>query len=81
MAELGITEQQLAARSRVSRATLNELAHNTLQRSRNPLTLSRLSRALNLDPGHIHRIAYRPAVRSLAGLEAALARGAPTGDL
>ncbi|WP_253891494.1 hypothetical protein [Actinokineospora diospyrosa] len=60
MAHLGIDTDQLAARSRVSLKTVQELVHNTTQRNRHALTLARLSRALELDPGHLRHLASTP---------------------
>ncbi|WP_372440414.1 helix-turn-helix domain-containing protein [Actinokineospora baliensis] len=60
MLHLDIDIQQLAARSRVSPTTINELVRNTTQRDRHSLTLARLSRALQLDPDHLRHIASTP---------------------
>ncbi|MBM7775564.1 hypothetical protein JOD54_005768 [Actinokineospora baliensis] len=60
MTQIGITEPQLALRSRVSLTVVKELARNTKQSNRHPLTLSRLSRALCLDLDHLRELAYRP---------------------
>ncbi|GAA2975498.1 hypothetical protein [Actinokineospora diospyrosa] len=60
MTHLGITEPQLALRSRVSLTVVKELARNTKQSNRHRLTLSRLSRALGLDLDHLRELATRP---------------------
>ncbi|WP_092778519.1 hypothetical protein [Actinokineospora terrae] len=61
MTTLGLSERQLAARSRVSLTTVKELARNTAQRHRHHLTLSRLSRTLGLDLDHLRELADQPA--------------------
>ncbi|GLW90023.1 hypothetical protein Aglo03_08390 [Actinokineospora globicatena] len=74
MIELGLKEPHLAARSRVSLTIVRELAHNTHQRDRHPLTLSRLSQALGLKLDHLQELASRPAIEPNDELLAELAQ-------
>lgn len=53
MAELGLTQRELIARSQVSKAIVGELQHNTVQRRRSDRTLEALSIALDWHPNHL----------------------------
>jgi transcriptional regulator with XRE-family HTH domain len=53
MTELGINQRELIGRSRVSKATVGELYHNSAQRRRSARTLEALSRALEWHPQHL----------------------------
>ncbi|GLZ42830.1 XRE family transcriptional regulator [Actinokineospora sp. NBRC 105648] len=52
----GMTQQQLIARSRVSKAIVGELQNNSAQRHRSVRTLESISTALGLHPGHLHAV-------------------------
>ena len=51
--ELRITQAELIERSRVSKATVGELYHNSAQRRRSARTLEALSTALEWHPQHL----------------------------
>ncbi|MGB6164997.1 MAG: transcriptional regulator [Pseudonocardiaceae bacterium] len=53
VAELGINQAELIERSRVSKATVGELYHNSAQRRRSARTLEALSMALGWHPQHL----------------------------
>jgi transcriptional regulator with XRE-family HTH domain len=51
--ELGLNQRELIERSRVSKATVGELYHNSAQRRRSARTLEALSMALEWHPQHL----------------------------
>lgn len=53
IAELGLSQRELIARSQVSKATVREIQHNRAQRRRSDRTLEALSLALDLHAGHL----------------------------
>jgi transcriptional regulator with XRE-family HTH domain len=53
MTELGLNQRELIERSRVSKATVGELYHNSAQRRRSARTLEALSMALEWHPRHL----------------------------
>lgn len=53
MAELRLSQSDLVRRSRVSKAVVGEIRHNTVQRQRSPRTLEALSDALAWHPQHL----------------------------
>jgi len=53
MTELGINQAELIERSRVSKATVGELYHNSAQRRRSARTVEALSIALGWHPQHL----------------------------
>ena len=53
MTELGVRQNELIARSRVSKSVVHEIRHNTTQRRRNARTLEALSAALGWHPHHL----------------------------
>jgi hypothetical protein len=53
MTELSINQAELIERSRVSKATVGELYHNSAQRRRSARTLEALSMALGWHPQHL----------------------------
>jgi hypothetical protein len=53
MTELGVNQAELIERSRVSKATVGELYHNSAQRRRSARTLEALSTALGWHPRHL----------------------------
>jgi transcriptional regulator with XRE-family HTH domain len=53
MTELGLNQRELIERSRVSKATVGELYHNSAQRRRSARTLEALSMALEWHPQHL----------------------------
>jgi hypothetical protein len=53
MTELDINQRELIERSRVSKATVGELYHNSAQRRRSARTLEALSMALEWHPRHL----------------------------
>jgi transcriptional regulator with XRE-family HTH domain len=53
VAELGINQAELIERSRVSKATVGELYHNSAQRRRSARTLEALSTALGWHPQYL----------------------------
>lgn len=53
MTEIGINQAELIERSRVSKATVGELHHNSAQRRRSARTLEALSTALGWHPQHL----------------------------
>ena len=53
MAELGLTQRELTQRSHVSKATVREIQHDTVQRRRSERTLEALSTALDWHPEHL----------------------------
>jgi hypothetical protein len=56
MAELPLTQRRLIERSRVSKAIVGEIQHNTVQRHRSERTLVALSQALDWHPNHLDAI-------------------------
>jgi hypothetical protein len=63
VSELGWPQGELAERSQVSRATVREVQHHTVQRRRSTRTLEALSTALGWHPQHIESVlrGHRPA--------------------
>jgi hypothetical protein len=53
MNELGLRQRELIERSRVSKAAVREIQHNTVQRRRSERTLEALSSALAWHPQHL----------------------------
>jgi hypothetical protein len=53
MAELRVTQMDVAAKARISLTTLRELQHNTNPRKRRPQTLTALSEALDWPPDYL----------------------------
>ncbi|MBM7774314.1 transcriptional regulator with XRE-family HTH domain [Actinokineospora baliensis] len=53
VAELNMSQHELAERSHVSQAIIRELQYNTVQRNRSARTLEALSVALQLHPDHL----------------------------
>lgn len=53
MAELRVTQMEVAAKARVSLTTLRELQHNINPRRRRPQTLTALSEALGWPPDYL----------------------------
>lgn len=53
LAELDLSQRELIERSRVSKAIVNEIEHNTVQRRRSRRTLEALSTALDWHPGYL----------------------------
>jgi hypothetical protein len=53
LAELDLSQRELIERSRVSKAIVNEIQHNTVQRRRSKRTLEALSAALDWHPGYL----------------------------
>jgi hypothetical protein len=53
MAELRVTQMDVAAKARISLTTLRELQHNINPRRRRPQTLAALSEALDWPPGYL----------------------------
>jgi transcriptional regulator with XRE-family HTH domain len=53
MTELGLRQRELIERSRVSKAAVREIQHNTVQRRRSARTLEALSSALAWHPQHL----------------------------
>jgi transcriptional regulator with XRE-family HTH domain len=53
MSELGINQRELIERSRVSKATVGEICHNSAQRRRSARTLEALATALEWHPRHL----------------------------
>ena len=72
MAELGISQRELIARSHVSKAIVREIQHDVVRRRRSARTLEALSIALDWHPGHLAAVLAErhppqpgePAVRS-----------------
>lgn len=62
--ELGMTQLEAAAKSKVSPATIRELQHNKMSRRRNPRTLEALSEALDWPPDYLTRVLTGAAPRS-----------------
>lgn len=54
--ELGMTQLEVAAKSKVSPATIRELQYNKMPRRRNPRTLEALSEALDWPPDHLSNV-------------------------
>ena len=81
MAELRVTQMDVAAKARISLTTLRELQHNINPRRRRPQTLTALSEALGWPPGYLaatlhgdHGQAYTdeshdPVLGSLSSIE------------
>lgn len=53
MAELGLTQRELIARSHVSKSVVREIQHNLAERRRSERTLEALSLALDWHPMHL----------------------------
>jgi len=53
MAELRVTQMEVAAKARISLTTVRELQNNNNPRRRRPQTLTALSEALNWPPGYL----------------------------
>ena len=53
MTELGLTQRELTQRSHVSKATVREIQHDTVQRRRSGRILEALSLALDWHPEHL----------------------------
>jgi transcriptional regulator with XRE-family HTH domain len=53
MAELGLSQRELIARSHVSKAIVREIQHNTIERRRSDRTLEALSLALDWNAGYL----------------------------
>lgn len=53
MTELGLTQRELAGRSRVALSIVREILHNTVQRRRSGRTLEALSVSLGWHPRHL----------------------------
>lgn len=53
MAELDMTQQELASRAGVALQTVRELQHNLVPRKRTPRTLETMSTALGLSSSHL----------------------------
>jgi len=53
MAELGLSQRELIARSHVSKAIVREVQHNTVERRRSDRTLEALSLALDWNAGYL----------------------------
>lgn len=51
--ELGWSQRELGERARLAKATIQEIRNNTVQRDRSEHTLSAISEALGLHPGHL----------------------------
>jgi hypothetical protein len=56
MKELPISQRELIDRSRVSKAIVSEIQHNTVQRHRSERTLVALSEALRWHPNHLDAV-------------------------
>ncbi len=56
MVELSLSQRQLIERSRVSKAIVGEIQHNTVQRHRSERTLVALSQALGWHSNHLDAI-------------------------
>jgi DNA-binding Xre family transcriptional regulator len=56
MTELGMRQNELITRARVSKSAVHEIRHNTTQRRRNARTLEALSVALDWHPHHLAAI-------------------------
>lgn len=54
--ELGMSQLELAAKSRVSPATIRELQYNKLPRRRHPRTLEAISTALDWPPSYLNDV-------------------------
>ncbi|ASU77283.1 XRE family transcriptional regulator [Actinopolyspora erythraea] len=61
--ELGLTQLEVAARSKVSPATIRELQYNKMPRRRNPRTLEALSEALDWPPDYLGNVLSGAAAR------------------
>jgi transcriptional regulator with XRE-family HTH domain len=57
MAELDVTQAEVAGRAGVALMTVRELQHNLQPRRRSPRTLAALSEALGWPAGHLERLA------------------------
>src|ERR1700761_389919 len=66
MAELRVTQLDVAARAEISLTTLRELQNNINPRRRRPQTLSALSEALGWPAGHLSQVLHgeQPSVHS-----------------
>ena len=58
MAELSLNQRQLIERSRVSKAIVREIQHNTEQRDRSARTLEALSNGLGWHPNHLAAVLH-----------------------
>jgi hypothetical protein len=56
MRELSMKQSELISRSRVSKAIVGEIQHNTVQRHRSERTLVALSEALDWHPNHLDAV-------------------------
>lgn len=65
MVELSLKQSDLITRSRVSKAIVGEIQHNTVQRHRSERTLIALSEALGWHPNHLDAVLkHRPVPRT-----------------
>jgi polyhydroxyalkanoate synthesis regulator phasin len=62
LADLGVQQQVVAERSKVSESTIRELRYNTRQRKRSVRTLESLSVALEWKPDHLSEVLNGKAV-------------------
>ena len=81
LAQLRVTQMDVAARAKISLTTLRELQHNTSPRRRRPQTLSALSEALDWPPDYLAQVLggdharphadeqRDPVLKSLASIE------------
>jgi DNA-binding Xre family transcriptional regulator len=76
LSELGLSQRDLTERANVSKATVHELQHDTVQRRRSTRTLEALSVALDWHPDHLAAVlaARRPPA-------AGTPRSKPEGDI
>jgi hypothetical protein len=66
MAELRVTQMDVAAKARISLTTLRELQHNINPRRRRPQTLTALSEALGWPPDYLTAILHGDRVQPYA---------------
>ncbi|SDQ77746.1 helix-turn-helix domain-containing protein [Actinopolyspora saharensis] len=64
--ELGLTQLEVAARSKVSPATIRELQYNKMPRRRNPRTLEALSEALDWPSDYLGKVLTGTAAQPYA---------------
>jgi transcriptional regulator with XRE-family HTH domain len=69
LAQLRMTQMDVAARAKISLTTVRELQHNTSPRRRRPQTLSALSEALDWPAGYLAKILSGDNARSHADEE------------
>jgi transcriptional regulator with XRE-family HTH domain len=81
LAQLRVTQMEVAARAKISLTTLRELQHNTSPRRRRPQTLSALSEALDWPADYLAKVLggqnarphpdeeHDPVLKSLASIE------------